>query len=187
MQTAATNDFRFAAPDDIMICLPLKKAGGNFFVRLEGGISVRMYIRLSRYLSEPGGIDALRDIAYSIIREDPAHRDMTPDYFTQNFDQIKILRALVVRVVEAVNDIINDSDLTRPIVQIRSHAQNIHSETIKQSGIMQDITYLCAKTAHTYDDVMRMPYVTFITMLKNLTHLEALKDPDYLERYKDQQ
>ena len=177
------DDFRFAVPDNIVISLPTVKPEGVFFVCLEGGISVRLYIRLIRYLSDGGSVDALKDIAFAIIREDPAHKNMTPDFFNANFNELYLLRSLVGMIIDALNELTADPELAKPIVQPKPDSGNLSADSAGQSSIVQDITYFCSKTAHTYDDVMRMPYVTFISMLKHLTHLEALKDPDYLEQY----
>ena len=187
MQTATKNDFRFAVPDNITISLPSKNPEGSFFVNLEGGISVRLYIRLMRFLTEQGDVDALKDLAYSIVREDPTHKDMTPDCFSENFDQLRLLRKMVEKVLEAASEILSDPELAKPIVEVKQESQKVVLPKTGKVDIMQDIAFLCSKTAHTYNDIMCMPYVVFISLLKNITHLEALKDPEYLEQYVNQQ
>ena len=71
-------DLDFVCPDDIDIALPVAPAG-LFHVHLEGGISTRLYLSMLKYrqqMTEDQGnadaLDALKDMALKIIREDRA-------------------------------------------------------------------------------------------------------------------
>ncbi len=178
-------DLDFLVPDDIDIALPLKTAG-LFHVHLDGGISTRLYLALLKYRqhmtdgqSNDDALDQLKDIALRIIREDKTHRDMTGQYFDQHLNHFPVIKAFVSTVYQTIGELVSQPGLSLPpIIEDRGGA-----EDADEQEIMKDIAFVMARTANTYKDIMKMPYVTFACLLKNLVLSEAMKDPDYRKAY----
>ena len=183
------HDLDFVCPDDIDIALPIAPAG-LFYVRLEGGISTRLYLSMLKYRQQitdnqrnDEALEQLKDMALKIIREDRAHRDMTSDYFDVHLNHFPVLKALVSTVYQAMGELANQPGLTLPqIMGNRGEAESADAQEV-----MKDIAFVMAHTANTYRDIMDMPYVTFACLLKNLVLSEALKDPEYRDAYEKYQ
>lgn len=182
------NDLNFVVPDDLEIALPCSEAG-QFFVCLKGGISTRLYLSLIKQYSalstaesNEQSLQILKDIALSIIHEDEKYKHFTSSDLEEKFNNYKLLSNLATSLYRQLNDLIADPALSLPPIDIQREKGGIEIEGDGQE-IMKDIAFVMTRTANTLTDIMEMPYVTFLCLLKNLVLSEALKDPDYRNAY----
>lgn len=185
-------DFAFVVPDDIDIALPSKLVG-QFFIRLEGGITTRLYLKMLRYMQDSNyasnaeAIEALRGMALTIVREDKRYKDLTAADLEKQIGGFSVYKALVSSVFAALPEIVDQPALKMPDLGWKSDGGATDAAESGDHDIMSDIAFVSAHTAHTYQDIMDMPYVTFAALLKSLVLSEALKNPEYREAYEMQQ
>lgn len=187
------SDLDFVVPDDLEIVLPVNGVG-QFFIRLEGGISTRLYLYMRKYsqnsnfANNTDATETLKDIALKIIREDKSHRGMTSADFDKTLNNFVVLKSLVSSVYRAMGDIANQPALSLPDYGLTNKSGAVDTAIQSDSHeIMNDIAFVAAHTAHTYQDIMDMPYVTFAALLRSLVLSEALRDPEYREAYEKHQ
>ncbi|MBE7004167.1 MAG: hypothetical protein E7425_07780 [Ruminococcaceae bacterium] len=184
-------DLAFIVPDDLTIALP-SKAEGRFFVCLEGGISTRLYLKLLMLsqkwedLSSIESIEAVKEIALTIIREDRRHKDITAAEVDEAISGFHALRELVTAVYGMIPDMLNQSGLEMPdLSAVDGGVSNEASDSDHE--MMQDIAFVMRQTSQTLKDILDMPYVTFAALLRSLVIAEAMKNPDYREAIEKQQ
>lgn len=184
-------DLSFIVPEDVEIALPSKSAG-RFFVCLEGGISTRLYLKLLRLsqkwenLSGIESIEAVKEIALTIIREDKRHRDMTAADVDEAISSFAALRELVASVYRMIPEMLNMDGLEMPDFHAVDGSGGIAAAD-DDHEIMADIAFVMRLTSHTLQDILDMPYLTFAALLRSLVIAEASKDPDYREAIEKQQ
>lgn len=184
------SDIDFAVPEDIEIALPTKTEGQFFYIRLQGGISTRLYLKMLRYSeqlsqaqTDNDAIEILHEIALSVIREDSTHKDISRNYFVDNLNNYVVIKRLVTEIYKTISELGNHPGLKLP----QLNSKNQVAEQPEEDGeIMRDIAFLTTHTAHTYQDVLDMPYVTFLSLLKHLVLNKTLENPEYREQYEKQ-
>lgn len=190
MLTNELKDLAFVVPDDLEIALPLTPAG-QFFICLEGGISTRLYFKLVRLQDDLSAaktdrqaIQVFKEIMLAVIREDPAHSDITMAFINDHINNVSVLSNAVKSIYAALMEATSQPGLRLPDIKMPpTHSTGPVLPTEDNAGIMRDIAFVCTHTAHTYADIMAMPYVTYLALLNNLVLSEALKDPDYRKAY----
>lgn len=185
-------DLAFVMPDDIEIALPTKSAG-QFFIRLEGGISTRLYLKMLRYMQEDkhasniDAIEAVKAMALTIVREDKRYKDMTAADLEARVSGFPVYKALITSMYRQLPEIVNQPALKMPDLPLKGSSTAGGTAEIEDHDIMSDIAFVATHTAHTYQDIMDMPYITFAALLKSLVLSEALKNPEYREAFEKQQ
>ena len=184
------SDLDFVMPDDVEFSLPSK--AGNFYVRLDGGISTRLYLTMLKYSqsnsfdNNTDAVDSLKELALKIIREDKRYKDMTIEALDETISGFFILKQFVTAAYKEMSGIVNQPSLRLPDLgitgkqgrkQVNSFPHNDDHE------IMSDIAFVMTHTALSFQDIMDMPYITFAALLKNIVLSEALKNPEYREAY----
>ena len=185
-------DLAFIVPEDVEIALPSKSAG-LFYVCFEGGISTRLYLKLLRLsqkwedLSGVESIEAVKEIALTIIREDKRHRNMTADEVDEAVSGFSTLRELVAAVYKMIPDMLNADGLEMPDFRAVDGGVTAAAAEDDDHEMMADIAFVMRQTAHTLQDILDMPYLTFASLLRSLVIAEAGKNPEYREAIEKQQ
>lgn len=185
-------DLAFIVPEDVEIALPSKSAG-LFYVCFEGGISTRLYLKLLRLsqkwedLSGVESIEAVKEIALTIIREDKRHRNMTADEVDEAVSGFSALRELVAAVYKMIPDMLNADGLEMPDFRAVDGGVTAAAAEDDDHEMMADIAFVMRQTAHTLQDILDMPYLTFASLLRSLVIAEAGKNPEYREAIEKQQ
>ena len=52
---------------------------------------------------------------------------------------------------------------------------------------MENMTYVMMNTSHTYEDIMKMPIVAFLSILKNIQKHELMQNPEWRKKYMEYQ